>query len=75
LHIGFDAGSGEIVAIEPTGRDVDDAAPVGALPGKPRPKPECSEEFPDPVRSVPQLAGYHFVDSPDHADEHNQVGQ
>jgi hypothetical protein len=31
LHIGIDAGSGEIVAIELTGRDVDDAARAGAL--------------------------------------------
>src|SRR6202047_1891190 len=32
LHIGIDAGNGEIVAIELTGKDVDDAARTGALP-------------------------------------------
>ena len=31
LHIGIDAGSGEILAIEPTDKDVDDAARTGAL--------------------------------------------
>jgi hypothetical protein len=31
LHIGIDAGSGEIVAIELTEKDVDDAARTGAL--------------------------------------------
>jgi hypothetical protein len=31
LHIGIDAGSGEIVAIELTAKDVDDAARTGAL--------------------------------------------
>jgi hypothetical protein len=31
LHIGIDAGSGDIVAIELTGKDVDDAARIGAL--------------------------------------------
>jgi hypothetical protein len=31
LHIGIDAGSGEIVAIELTDKDVDDAARTGAL--------------------------------------------
>src|SRR6202049_4275743 len=31
LHIGVDAGSGEIVAVELTGKDVDDAARTGAL--------------------------------------------
>jgi hypothetical protein len=34
LHIGIDAGSGEIVAIELTGKDVDDAARTGALLGQ-----------------------------------------
>jgi NAD(P)-dependent dehydrogenase (short-subunit alcohol dehydrogenase family) len=31
LHIGIDAGSGEIVAIELTEKDVDDAARTGGL--------------------------------------------
>jgi hypothetical protein len=31
LHIGIDAGSGEIVAIELTGKDVDDAARTGGI--------------------------------------------
>jgi hypothetical protein len=31
LHIGIDAGSGEIVAIELTEKDVDDAAPIDTL--------------------------------------------
>jgi IS5 family transposase len=34
LHIGIDAGSGEIDAIELTGKDVDDAARTGALLGQ-----------------------------------------
>jgi hypothetical protein len=34
LHIGIDADSGEIVAVEVTGKDIDDAAMVGALLGQ-----------------------------------------
>src|SRR6202011_5925968 len=48
LHIGIDTGSGEIVAIELTGKDVDDAARTGAL----------LDQITDPIASFTAAAAY-----------------